>query len=117
INNNYHVDSTKIYVDTARVTGIVTQSKANTTAIKVYPNPTSDIAYIYFTNISFSLINAELYDITGNKIATLCNQRMQQGNQTLKINLGELQLNKGIYIIRATINNAAQTFKLSIIDK
>ena len=117
VNNNYHVDSTVIYVDTSATTGIFIASKANTGNIKVYPNPASDDAYIDFTNNSSSIIYAELYGITGNKVATLCNQRMPEGNQSLKINLGELQLNKGVYFIRATINNTPQTFKLTVIDK
>jgi len=117
VNNNYHVDSTVIYVDTTGTSGIFTASKSNTGNIKVYPNPANDVAYIDFTNTTSSVISATLYDITGNKIATLFNERMPQGNQSLKINLAELQLNKGIYFIRATINNTPQTFKLSVIDK
>ena len=116
VNNNYHVDSTVIYVDTVGTSGIFTASKSNTGNIKVYPNPANDVAYIDFTNNTSSVISATLYDITGNEITTLCNQRMPQGNQSLKINLGELQLNKGIYFIRATINNTPQTFKLSVIN-
>lgn len=118
IKNDYHVDSTVIYIDTTGSTsGIFTASKANATTVKVYPNPASDVAYIDFTNNESSVVSAVLYDITGNKIATLFNERMPQGNQSLKINLGELQLNKGVYFIRATINNTPQTFKLSVIDK
>jgi hypothetical protein len=117
VNNNYHVDSTVIYIDTATTTGIFIAGKANTGNIKVYPNPASDVTYIDFTNSTTAIIHAELYDITGNKIATLFNERMPQGTQSLKINLGELQLNKGVYFIRATINNTPQTFKLTVIDK
>jgi hypothetical protein len=118
INNNYHVDSTTIYIDTTGQTaGIFVASKANNSNIKLYPNPASDVTYIDFTNTESSLISAELYGITGNKIATLCNEHMSQGSQTLKINLGVLQLNRGVYFIRATINNAPQTFKLTVIDK
>jgi hypothetical protein len=116
VNNNYHVDSTKIYVDTAKTVGIITLSQTTATNIKVYPNPANDVAYIDFMNTTSSIISATLYDITGNKIATLCNQKMPQGNQSLKINLGDLQLNKGIYFIRATINNTPQTFKLTVIN-
>ncbi|HKC67657.1 MAG TPA: T9SS type A sorting domain-containing protein, partial [Bacteroidia bacterium] len=117
-NNNYHVDSTVIYIDTTGSTaGIFTPSKANAANVKVYPNPTSDVAYMDFTNNESCVVNAVLYDITGNKIATLFSERMPQGSQSLKINLSGLQLNKGVYFIRATINNTLQTFKLSVIDK
>jgi hypothetical protein len=116
INNNYHVDSTTIYVDTtASTVGIITVSKANTGNIQVYPNPASDVTYIDFTNNTSSLVSATLYDITGNKVATLCNEHIPQGKQSLKINLSALQLNKGVYFIRATINNTPQTFKLTVI--
>lgn len=117
VNNNYHVDSTVIYIDTTSTAGIFVAGKANTGNVKVYPNPASDVAYMDFMNNTSCVVNAALYDIMGNKIATLFNGRMPEGKQSLKINLAELQLSKGVYFIRATINNTLQTFKLSLIDK
>ena len=116
INNNYYVDSTKIHVDTAKVTtGIFKQSSICNT-LKVYPNPASDIAYLDFENSTEQNVNLQLYDIAGKQISTLYDKKMPQGNQTLTVNLAELQLNKGVYFIRATLNGQAQTLKLTIIS-
>ena len=117
INNNYYVDSTKIHVDTLQThtTGIFKQSVINNT-IKIYPNPTADIAYLDFENNTEQDVNLQLYDIAGKQISTLCNKKMPQGYQTVTINLAELQLNKGVYFIRATINGTLQTLKLTIIS-
>ncbi|MEO8760239.1 MAG: T9SS type A sorting domain-containing protein, partial [Bacteroidia bacterium] len=112
IDNNYHVDSTTIYIDrNDNTTGIITQGKANTN-VKVYPNPASSVSYLDFYNNTNTLVSAQLYDITGKQVAVLSNQKMPQGAQSIKINLAEMQLNAGVYFIRATINNALQTFKL-----
>ena len=116
IENNYHVDSTKIYIDRSVTTGIITQGKTNNTSVKVYPNPASSVSYIDFYNKTGSAVNAQLYDITGKQVAVLSNQKMPQGNQSIKINLAEMQLPAGVYFIRATINNALQTFKLTVIN-
>jgi hypothetical protein len=115
INNDYHVDSTTIYIDNSTTTGIFTQSKTNTSNAKVYPNPAGSTAYLDFYNNNTCVVNAQLYDITGKQITVLSDQRMQQGNQSIKINLAELQLNPGVYFIRAGINNTIQTYKLTVI--
>jgi hypothetical protein len=114
INNNYYVDSTLIRVDTAQVTGIFKQSSVNN-IIKVYPNPAADVAYLDFENTTAQNINLQLYDIAGKQITVLYNQKMLHGLQTITVNLAELQLNKGIYFIRASINGTIQTLKLTII--
>ena len=114
VNNNYYVDSILIHVDTAQATGIFKQSSVNNT-IKVYPNPASDAAYLDFENSTTQNVNLQLYDIAGKQITVLYNQKMPQGIQTVTVNLAELQLNKGVYFIRASINSTIQTLKLTII--
>jgi len=114
--NNYHVDSTKIYIDRSVTTGIITQGKTNNANVKVYPNPAASVSYLDFYNNTSNLVSAQLYDLTGKQIAVLANQRMPQGAQSIKINLAELQLTAGVYFIRATINNTLQTFKLTVIN-
>ena len=114
INNNYYVDSTLIRVDTAQAMGIFKQSSVYNT-IKVYPNPAADVAYLDFENNVAQNVNLQLYDIAGKQIGVLYNNKMAQGKQTVTVNLAELQLNKGVYFIRATINGNIQTLKLTII--
>jgi len=116
INNNYYVDSTIIHVDTTRIlSGIFKQSAVNN-SIQVYPNPTADVAYLDFENSSPQNVNLQLYDIAGKQLAVLYNDKMPRGRQTVTINLAGLNLDKGVYFIRATINGALQTLKLTIIS-
>lgn len=115
VNNNYYVDSMLIRVDTTQVTGIFKQSNVNNT-IKVYPNPAADVAYLDFENSAAQNVNLQLYDIAGKQITVLYNQKMPQGPQTITVNFAELQLNKGVYFIRASINGTIQTLKLTIIN-
>jgi hypothetical protein len=116
INNNYYVDSTTIHVDTNHVaaTGIFKQSAINN-SIKVYPNPAGDVAYLDFEIGTAQNVNLQLYDIAGKQVSTLYNQRMPQGLQTITLNLASMQLNRGVYFIRASMNGSVQTLKLTII--
>ena len=110
-NNNYYVDSTKIYIDhTLGVFKIVSTNSH----LSLYPNPTADAAYLAFENNAFENVSIQLYDINGKELSTLYNQKMQAGKQTLPLNISNLQLNEGVYFIRATINNTVETIKLTL---
>ncbi|MEO8759342.1 MAG: T9SS type A sorting domain-containing protein [Bacteroidia bacterium] len=113
VNNDYYVDSTMIHVTTS--TSGILKIVTNNSQLSLYPNPASDAAYLAFENNANANVNLQLYDISGKQIATLYNQKMAQGKQTVPLNLGNLQLSQGIYFIRASINNTVETVKLTII--
>ncbi len=112
INNDYYVDSTLIHI--SNTTGILKIVTTNSN-LSLYPNPASDAVNLIFENDATGNVNIQLYDIKGMQVANLYNQKMQQGKQTVALNLANLQLNPGIYFIRATINNTLETIKLTIL--
>ncbi|MBS1646631.1 MAG: carboxypeptidase regulatory-like domain-containing protein [Bacteroidetes bacterium] len=114
INNDYHVDSVKIYVGDG-TTGIFTPSISNNANVKVYPNPAGNVAYVDFYNNQSATVAANLYDLNGNLISVLANEKMAQGTQSIRISLVDLKLSAGVYMIRANINNSVQNFKLTVI--
>jgi hypothetical protein len=113
INNNYYVDSTRIYID--HTAGIFKVISANS-SLALYPNPTADAACLAFENNADANVLVQLYDINGRQLATLYNQKMQAGKQTVPLNVSGLQLTIGVYFIRATINNTVETIKLTLIS-
>lgn len=81
--------------------------------IEVYPNPYNGNTTLNYTITESSLINIEIFDITGRKIATLLNAKQSAGNYQLPINTGN-QLSGGVYTIRLTANG--ETLSLRIVD-
>jgi hypothetical protein len=60
-------------------------------------------------------VNIELYDIMGRKVSNIVNENQASGSQELVINKTDLNLTKGMYIIRITLGNeSVYTEKLMV---
>jgi hypothetical protein len=78
-----------------------------------YPNP-----FNAATRIAFSLPRAEhvtitLYNISGQLIRTLLEQRMEAGNHTLSLNSSDLAT--GVYLCRLTAGPFSRTIKIALL--
>jgi hypothetical protein len=78
-----------------------------------YPNP-----FQRFTTIEFSLyqpafVTLEIYNYTGNKVATLINNNLSQ--VIFKTNFDAGDLPEGIYYSKLTVNGQSSTDKLVLI--
>ncbi len=81
----------------------------------LYPNPTSGITYLSYENQSYSNVSASIFDITGRQVATLLNNQQQAaGKQTLAIDVNNLQLPQGLYMVQLTVNGIMKTIKLNV---
>jgi hypothetical protein len=89
--------------------------KQSVLSTNLYPNPTSGITYLSYENQSSANVNASIYDITGRQVATLVNNQPQAaGKQVLTIDVNNLQLPQGLYMVQLTVNGAMKTIKLNV---
>jgi hypothetical protein len=89
--------------------------KNNELATNLYPNPTSTLTYLSYENATSSKVSANIFDVTGKHVATiLSNQQQAAGKQTLAIDINNLQLAQGLYMVQLTVNGATKTIKLNV---
>ena len=72
------------------------------TGFQLYPNPSFGSTTLTYHLSKEQKVNIDLYDIVGNKIQPLLNQKQDMGDFTLQIPTGELQT--GVYFIRIFSN-------------
>lgn len=98
-NNDYKVDSLKIFVDTTAV-GIAFAQLNAEKGIKAYPVPSyGDVNFEYFLTENND-VSLEILDINGKIIAKLHEGKQSAGTYIVKINARQLRLNAGNYVLR-----------------
>tara|TARA_Y100001935_G_scaffold254275_1_gene262785 strand:- start:58436 stop:60643 length:2208 start_codon:yes stop_codon:yes gene_type:complete len=78
-----------------------------------YPNPFNPSTNIHFDLPKSSVVNLEVYDLMGKRVATLVNERMGAGSHMVTFNASGLA--SGIYLYRIQAGNFIQTRKLTLI--
>jgi|AntRauMFilla1563_2_1112583.scaffolds.fasta_scaffold01319_5 hypothetical protein len=95
---------------------VINETKNDETSNKLleaYPNPFNPTTNISFSLGSSSQVLVQVYNITGQKVATLANKTYGKGSYTLQF--GALNLPTGIYIVRAVLGNTVHTSKITLI--
>ncbi|MCK9426453.1 MAG: choice-of-anchor A family protein [Ignavibacteriaceae bacterium] len=75
-----------------------------------YPNPFNPATTISFSLVNSGLVNLSVFNITGEKVATLVNKEYQTGNYTVEFNANNLP--SGIYLYRLSAGNFVSTKKM-----
>lgn len=81
--------------------------------LNLYPNPSSNkinIEYLLATNAN---VNIAMYDLKGSEVALLLNEQQAAGAQTLNADISA-NIEKGIYIIKMSVNDRVATQKLFV---
>jgi PKD repeat protein len=108
--NHLYIDNMKV----GFVTNVSEISKSNL-ALNVYPNPFGESAKLTYELAMPTHVNIELYDIMGRKVSDVINENQVAGSQEVTINKANLNLSKGMYIIRITLGNeSVYTEKLMV---
>jgi len=102
-NNNYSVDSNKVYIDTTQATGI-NKVTANNSLVTVSPNPNKGVFVVSGTDIPQQIL---ITDILGNEVLAI-----NPKNITTPVNLSGQP--GGIYFVKVISGNS-QTVKRVII--
>ena len=80
-----------------------------------FPNPFNPTTTIRYSVPRTGLVTINIYDVLGEKIATLVNEEKPAGNYSIQFTIGSRQLASGIYFYRMTAGEFIQTKKLIIL--
>ena len=84
-------------------------------ATNLYPNPASTLSFLSYENVTSSKVSANIFDLTGKQVAAILNNQQQAaGKQTLTIDVNNLQLAQGLYMVQLTVNGTTKTLKLNV---
>lgn len=90
----------------------IPESKSKVRLYQNYPNPCVESTTITFDIPADSKVILELFDIKGNKVATLAEQQMSTGRY--EINLNTSLLKPGTYIYRLTADGSSSTLRMIV---
>ncbi|MEO6133253.1 MAG: T9SS type A sorting domain-containing protein [Saprospiraceae bacterium] len=81
-----------------------------------YPNPSADITYISFKLHEKSLVSLSIFDDAGKIVHNIINSKlMGYGKYVEKINLNDLNLSDGSYILKLEVNHQIKVSRLIVI--
>ncbi len=80
------------------------------TLFQNYPNPFNPATQINFSINELSFLNLTIYDLLGNSVATLINEKKSPGNYTVSWDAS--QYPSGIYIATLSSNNTQRSIKI-----
>ena len=78
-----------------------------------YPNPFNPTTSIKYTVPSNEYVTLKVYDILGNEVATLVNERKESGNYT--VNFDGDKLSSGLYIYKLQAGKFSQVRKMMLL--
>ncbi|MBI5539737.1 MAG: T9SS type A sorting domain-containing protein [Bacteroidia bacterium] len=87
----------------------VSEQTIDESNLYVSPNPFTDNCNIHFYLQESSPVVIEIYDLLGNKVATICNETKQQGNHTINYSF-QNNTTEQFYLIRM-VTNEGQSVK------
>ncbi len=82
--------------------------------LTIFPNPASDHTAIEYTLEENSDIKIELYDVAGKKICELLSEKQNAGSHRQSLNIREMNLKSGVYILRMQANNKNELQKFVV---
>jgi len=103
----------RLGMDDSNATWIHYYHKGNS-SLKIYPNPAVDWINVQFIVEHGQGIQLELFDITGRSISNLISHYIPEGEFVHSVNISDLDLNPGIYLIRLQVHSAYFTKKIII---
>lgn len=110
INNlDFIADSGSIYIDPLASVKQIASSKTN---IHLYPNPNKGIATIQFIITDASLVQMDVYNLLGERVAKILNEKKQSGVITYRFNADNIGLTAGVYLLKLKIGNEITTVKM-----
>ena len=110
---NEDEDSLLQVSDEANATWIHYYFEGNS-SLKIYPNPATDRINIRFYVEHAQSVQVDLFDITGRRISNLMSHHIPAGEFTHSVNISDLELNPGIYLVRLSVFSNYFTKKIII---
>ncbi|HYV93458.1 MAG TPA: PKD domain-containing protein [Chitinophagales bacterium] len=106
-------ENTMVYV---QVIGIATgvQQPGLLRSWSIYPNPLAGVGTISYALTSDAMVSIDVYDVQGNKRATLVNGNESEGDHHLMFNT--LELPDGIYILQVHAGDVFVSKKIAVMN-
>ena len=86
--------------------------KSETDNLMIYPNPASSELNIYYTVKERTMVNVQIYDLSGRVVSEINNSIQNAGIQMLRFNASSL--NEGFYLLEISTPNGKNVQKLTI---
>jgi hypothetical protein len=80
----------------------IQNSKSNSVAMNVYPNPMSDEFVVSYNLTSDETVSISLVSLLGEEMVLMQNEKQEKGNNYQQFSTQELGLSSGIYFVRVT---------------
>jgi hypothetical protein len=84
------------------VTSIATAIVNN--SVNVFPNPYSEFTSINVNLTTDSDVTIEVYNVLGEKVTSIANEKLQAGEHTYKFGAKQLGYSAGIYLVKVIVN-------------
>lgn len=81
--------------------------------LSVYPNPVNSVSQIDYTLPVSGLLVAEVYDLLGNKVSVIANEKQQAGAHSLTFRAE--QLPAGTYVLRISIDGLSASKRIILV--
>jgi hypothetical protein len=103
------------YLDSVRISYVEEfQNLIALSDFNLYPNPLSKNGMLRYNLNTYSNVEIAIFDITGQLIQPLFQGRMNKGVHFLPIDISELNLVTGVYVLKLEINGKNEIVKLLI---
>lgn len=118
IQNNYYVDSSRIYVnpDTINSVGIYSSTKSYENNFSIYPNPAKDVLYINYELATESKVGFEITNMFGQVLRTIPTRKQPEGKNIFILNIEQLNLSGGVYFISIINENKKYTQRIVVLE-
>lgn len=88
-------------------------------SLKIYPNPFKNSTKITFSMTSPSMVSLKIYDILGNELTELIQDKRHPGNHTIDFDpsafTGPNSIKDGVYIIKLSLHDRVESNKMILI--
>lgn len=118
IQNNYFIDSARVYInpDTVTFVGMNELKPQSLSEMLVFPNPAKNMAYISYqlkesTKVSFEITNA-----MGQKLKVEPARNYPKGDNIFVLNFETLKFSGGVYFVSMITIEGKQTQRIVVID-
>ena len=113
----------KIWFDQMQINGIPFTSIKDQTAVgpfnaSIYPNPMKESATLQYDLPEAGYVNVGIYNMAGHRMATIVDQRQNQGRHLVRIDRGQpalARLTDGLYVCKIT--SSGKSFALKLVVK
>ncbi len=82
-------------------------------SLAVYPNPYSDAVNIVYSLVKESQVRIEIYNMLGEKVVSIANEKQSKGSHGFTFNPGEPGLSDGIYFLKMVTDEKVYSVRLA----